>query len=559
MVSKIIQFLNKEISGLHEAAYLLGFFAILSQLLALVRDRLFANYFGAGQQLDIYYASFRIPDLIFVTVASLVSMSILIPFLIEKTEHNKEEARKFINSLFTVFCGLVILVCVVVFFFVPSLVSSFFPDLVEAGNASEIILLTRVLLLSPVLLGISSILGSITQMANRFFVYALSPILYNLGIIAGAVFLSPIYGVRGLIAGVIAGAVLHVLIQIPFVINQGFLPRITLSVHFKEVWRVMLVSIPRAFSVSAPELARFALVAFAGMMTAGSISVFTFASNLQSVPLSIIGVSYSLAAFPILTRHIVAGQKEKFIEQMIAGTRHVIFLSMPIMALFIVLRAQIIRTILGSGQFTWTDTKLTAACLAIFTISLIPQSLILLFARAYYSKGNTRIPLLVNFASAICMIISGAFLIYLFKNIQFFQFFIESLFKVEDLSGSIVLVLPLAYSLGSWFGFLIYWFLFQREFKTFAEPVLGTAFQSFSASIIMGFVAYKYLNIFDDIFNINTLLGIFLQGLFSGIIGIFCGVVLLKLLKNKEVDEMWKALHRKFWKAKVIGPDPEVS
>ena len=101
MVSSILRFLNKEISGLHEAAYLLGFFAILSQLLALVRDRLFAQEFGAGQVLDIYYASFRIPDIIFVTVASLVSMSILIPFLIEKREQgteafkrNKKKAKK---------------------------------------------------------------------------------------------------------------------------------------------------------------------------------------------------------------------------------------------------------------------------------------------------------------------------------------------------------------------------------------------------------------------------------------------------------------------------------
>ena len=558
MVSKILKFLSKEISGLHEAAYLLGFFAIFSQILALVRDRLFASYFGAGYELDLYYAAFRIPDFLFVTVASLVSMSVLIPFLIERSERSKEETKIFIDSLFSVFFLVITAVSAVVFFLVPYFVDIFFPGFNTAESRHEMIVLTRILLLSPIVLGISNFLGSITQMANRFFVYALSPVLYNVGIIVGIVALSPLYGVRGLVWGVILGAVLHMLIQVPFVIGQGYFPRITLRPRIDEIKRVVMVSLPRALTVSAPELARVVLVALASLMAVGSISVFTFASNLQSVPLSIIAVSYSLAALPILTRYFVAGNTEKFIEQMIAGTRHVIFLSMPIMALFIVLRAQIIRTILGSGQFTWTDTKLTAACLAIFAISLIPQSLLLLFVRAYYARGNTKVPLLVNISSALCMIVGGFVFTYIFNHAPLFQYFIEALFKVVDLPGSVVLMMPLAYSFGSWVGFLVYWFLFHREFKNFTRPVLATTFQSFAASIILGFVTYKYLDIFDELFDINTFWGIFSQGLFSGLIGIFCGFIMLKLLCNKEIEEMWQALHKKIWKAKVIGPDPEV-
>ncbi len=558
MVYKILKFLNKEISGLHEAAYLLGFFAILSQLLALVRDRLFANYFGAGHSLDLYYAAFRIPDFIFVTVASLVSISVLIPFLIEKVSRSKEETKQFIDSVFSVFFFLIVFVCVIAFFLTPYLLGLLFPVFASGESRNELVVLSRILLLSPILLGVSNFLGSITQMANRFFIYALSPILYNVGIIVGVIFFSPTYGVRGLVWGVIVGAILHVGIQIPFVIRHGFFPTPTLKIRFDEIKKVVLISLPRAFTVSAPEIARFFLIAIASAMAAGSISVFSFASNLQSVPLSIIAVSYSLAAFPILTRHFVSGDKNKFMEQMIAGCRHVIFLSMPVMMLFVVLRAQIVRTILGSGEFTWTDTKLTAACLAIFAVSLIPQSILLLFVRAYYSSGNTRTPLFVNIFSAGCMILGGFLFTHIFNTIPVFQFFIESLFKVVDLPGSAVLMMPLAYSFGSWVGFLIYWFLFQKEFRGFSQPVLSTTFQSFSASIIMGFVAYRYLDIFDEIFNINTFWGIFMQGLFSGLIGIFCGVVLLKLLKNKEIDEVWTALHKKFWRAKVIGPDPEV-
>ena len=156
------------------------------------------------------------------------------------------------------------------------------------------------------------------------------------------------------------------------------------------------------------------------------------------------------------------------------------------------------------------------------------------------------------------MIVGGFVFTYIFNHAPLFQYFIEALFKVVDLPGSVVLMMPLAYSFGSWVGFLVYWFLFHREFKNFTRPVLATTFQSFAASIILGFVTYKYLDIFDELFDINTFWGIFSQGLFSGLIGIFCGFIMLKLLCNKEIEEMWQALHKKIWKAKVIGPDPEV-
>ncbi len=558
MVNKILQFLNREISGLHQAAYLLGFFAIFSQVLALVRDRVFAGRFGAGHELDLYYTAFRIPDFIFVTVASVVAVSVLIPFLIEKQEKGKEETKQFIDSVFSVFFFTVVVVCVAMFFAMPYLTKMIFPVFASGESFDELVSVSRILLLSPILLGISNFLGSITQMMNRFFIYALSPSLYNIGIIIGAVFLTPTYGIKGLAFGVIIGAFLHMIIQVPFILKQGFFPRLTLAIKFSEIKRVVMISLPRALTISSAEIARLALVVVASAMAVGSISVFTFASNLQSVPISIIAVSYSLAAFPMLTRHFISGNHSKFIEHMIASTRHVVFWSMPVIALFVVLRAQIVRTILGSGQFNWTDTKLTAACLAIFTISLIPQSLSLLFVRAYYASGNTRTPLIVNMLSAFVMIGSAFLFVSIFNNYQTFQFFIESLFKVEGATGTVVLMIPLAYSFGSWLGFIAYWILFQKKYNTFSRPVLATVFQSFSASVIMGFVAYRCLNIFDDIFNINTFWGIFLQGLFSGLIGILFGVAMLRVLKSVELEEIWKALHHKFWKASVIGPDPEV-
>jgi peptidoglycan biosynthesis protein MviN/MurJ (putative lipid II flippase) len=198
---------------------------------------------------------------------------------------------------------------------------------------------------------------------------------------------------------------------------------------------------------------------------------------------------------------------------------------------------------------------LTAACLAIFILSVVPQSLLLIFIRGYYALGKTWKPLVINVVSSIFLVFLGYVFVNIFRTEYVFRYFIENLFKVGDVSGSIVLVLPLAYSLGTFINALAHWFSFQNEFPGFSRPVFKTLFASFSASVIMGYVAYLFLNVFDKVFNINTLVGIFLQGFCSGILGIVAGVLILVLMKNEEVSEIWKAFHQKIWKAKILGVD----
>jgi peptidoglycan biosynthesis protein MviN/MurJ (putative lipid II flippase) len=259
-----------------------------------------------------------------------------------------------------------------------------------------------------------------------------------------------------------------------------------------------------------------------------------------------------------LTRLFSSGEKDKFLEQIITSVRHIIFWSIPITVLFIVLRAQIVRTILGAGNFDWNATRLTAAALALFVVSLVAQNLITLFVRAYYSQGKTLKPLLINVFSSILIVFSGFYFIKLFQSNILFSGFVESLFKVSGIPGTEVLMLPLGFSFGILINLIIYWVVFSREFKGFSLTVHKTWLHVFSSSIIMGFVTYLFLDIFDSIFNIKTLFGIFMQGLSSGIIGIVTAVATLFILKNQELGEVWSALHKKIWKVKVVVPDAEL-
>ena len=560
MVRRIFNLIHKEINGLHEAAYLLGAFALLSQILALFRDRLLAHFFGAGAVLDTYYAAFRLPDIIFVAIASIVSVYVLIPFLAEKSSISKLKEKEFINTIFSAFFLIIITVSVVALIFTPWLMKLFFPGLVDTAQFADLILLTRVLLLQPIFLGISNLFASITQIHRKFVLYALSPVLYNVGIIIGIVFFYPSFGFMGLGLGVVLGAVLHLAIQIPFIVKNKFLPKITLSIvgtRFNDVKKVIFLSLPRTLALSAHQISLLFLISFASLMASGSIAVFNLSFNLQSVPLTIIGVSYSVAAFPTLAKMFSNGQKKDFLEQVLTASKHIIFWSFPAIVLFIILRAQIVRVILGSGEFDWADTRLTAAALALFAVSIAAQGLVLLFVRGYYAAGNTKKPLILNLISAGLVILFAFGLGKLFAGSPTFQYFIESILRVEGIEGTSVLMLPLGYSIALILNAIAFWVMFQKDFKSFSRSLSKTFFQSLSASIIMGFVSYEFLNVFDDLFDIDTFWGIFSQGLFAGIVGIATGVMMLVLLGNKEIGEVWKSLHSKFWRADTVIAEQE--
>ncbi|MFH1858980.1 MAG: lipid II flippase MurJ [Patescibacteria group bacterium] len=547
---------QKEFSGLHEAAFLLGFFALLSQIMAVIRDRLFASM-GAGVELDIYFASFRIPDILFVAIASFVALTVILPFFIEKLNTNKQQARDFINSIFTLFFLAIIIISIVVFFAVPYLVEIFFSGF-EVGAQEEVVLLTRILLLSPILLGISNLFASITQTFRKFFVYALSPVLYNLGIILGLLFFYPSLGIIGLGFGVVLGAGLHMLIQVPVIIAHGFFPRFSLKMPASEIKKILILALPRTIGLSVQQIALFVLISIAASMAVGSIAVFQLSLNLQSVPLSIIGVSYSVAAFPTLARLYSKNKTKQFIDQVLTATRHIIFWSIPIAVLFVVLRAQIVRVILGSGKFDWDDTQLTAASFAIFSLSVVAQSLILLLVKGFYAAGKTLVPVVANVLCAGFIIIFAFFINNFLFTIPFFRDFIEILLRVENVPGSNILSLSIAYSAGVFINVFILWWLFKRAFSIGSCAQIQKTFRhSLYGSVIIGFVAYHLLDVFDDIFNLETFWGIFLQGLLAGLGGITIGTLLLIALKNDEIKEIVNAIHNKFWQTKTIVPDKD--
>ncbi|MCI0542540.1 hypothetical protein L0Y69_02175 [bacterium] len=551
MAERFLKIFQRQWGEMHEAAYLLGFFALLSQVFGLFRDRFLAHAFGASASLDIYYAAFRIPDFIFVSLASLAGAYVLIPFFMEKRKQGKEEAKEFLSQVFTALFFLMAVVSAALFLLLPFLAQYVAPGF-SGSEREEFVFLSRLLLISPFLLGLSNLLGSVTQALRRFFLFAISPILYNLGIILGIAFLAPLFGVRGVAMGVLIGAFLHLAIQLPAILGEGLFPHFT-KIAFPEVGRVFAISLPRALALSGSHFALLVLVAIASLISPGSVSIFQFSFNLQSAPLSVIGVSYSVAAFPMLVALFGSGDTKKFLEHISSALRHIIFWSIPIIALTVVLRAQIVRTILGTGAFNWEHTRLVAAALAVFVVSLLAQNLCMLFARGYYAAGNTKRPFVINILSAALIMFFGIFFFRLFAENSLFRNFIEQILKIEGLPGAAIVALPLAFTFGMIVNAILFYFFFERDFGRLGTKISRAFFESISASFFMALAAHMSLKIFDDIFNLNTFFGIFSQGLLSGLIGIVVGAGFLLLVKNKEMEDIAQALRHKFWRTKPIA------
>ncbi len=555
MVKRLLALFNKEISGLHEAAYLLGLFALFSQVLALVRDRLLAGSFGAGELLDAYYAAFRVPDIIFVTVASMVSASILIPVIVEKLQQNEAEAKKFVSSVFTAFGGLMILVSALVFLLTPAIIPLVFPGFKGTEMEEMTVIMTRIMLFQPIFLGVSNFLAGIIQTYRKFFVYALAPIFYNAGIIIGVAFFYPVIGYAGLAWGVVLGAFLHLAIQVPSVITTGLTPWPTVRLRWFELYNVVRLSLPRTLGLAANNLSTLVLAALGSVIGVGSISVFTLSWNLQSVPFSIVGASYSMAAFPTLAHLFAGGKNTEFLSAVREAMGHIIFWSMPAVTLFIVLRAQIVRTVLGFGAFDWSDTRLTAAALAIFSVSIVAQGAIALLSRAYYAAGKTQKPLVSNISGAILTIILSVVVADWIRDSIVFRYFVESILKVDGLQGTAVLALPLGYAAATIGNMLLLWYLFRRDFPAWDRGLMFSLWQCAAAAIMGGFAAYVSLNIFDDVFELTKVSGIFYQGLFSGLIGLAVNALVLIVLRNPEIKAVVGAFRHRLGKAIPIGPD----
>ena len=391
-------------SKIFRASVLLGSFTILGKLIGLLRDRILAGQFGASTELDVYYAAFRIPDLVFNLLILGATSSAIVPIFIEYYQRDKAGAWRIAQNFLNVMVVGVVGLSMVVLVFAQPIAHLIGPGF---GPAETEILanLMRIMLLSTLIFAISTILGSILHALQRFLVYALAPVFYNFGIIAGAVFFVPLFeqwgyqGIYGLGFGVVLGALLHLIIQLPVAMREGFRFGLVFDTSDHAFRRMITLMVPRTLALGAHNIGLTIVTSIASLLGSGSITIINLATNLQYVPVSIIGISLATAIFPQLSSHAITQDIPEFKRKLNHALKIALILTSLIAVSMFVFRQLIIDIIFQVGNFKEADRALTATVLGIFMFSVIAQSLIHIITRAYYAFQNTKTPFLVAILS----------------------------------------------------------------------------------------------------------------------------------------------------------------
>jgi putative peptidoglycan lipid II flippase len=459
MIKKLF---NLQTVNVTSAAFILGAVSLVSAALGLMRDRLLAGNFGLGRELDIYYASFRIPDFISMVLIMGAISAAIIPVFSSYLAQSEKEAFRFLANLFNLFVFILVFIVLGLIIFAPQIV-----NLIAPGFSLEdkilTVSLTRIMLLSPLLLGISNIVSAVLQVFQRFLITSLAPVMYNLGIIFAILFFVPFMGIFGLAWGVALGGALHLIIQLPVLFRLGFKPLRSLDFFHPGFLKVIKLTLPRSIGLAASQVNLIIITAIASTLAGGSIAVFNLAESISRPLLTFIGVSFSTAAFPALSSAFARGQEKEFNHIFSLVFQRIVWLILPLSFLLFLFRRLVVDLILKVGKFGSVDAELTAACLGIFSLGVFAQGLVLLLAKTFYSVHDTKTPAIAGVAGMIVSVTLSFGLIHFFSFANPFRDFFLEFLGVSGLSGAEVVALPLALSLAALFQFLFLLFLFKKK------------------------------------------------------------------------------------------------
>lgn len=507
LFKKGLNILLRRQTNILSAAFVLMATVIFSQILGLIRQRLLVGIYGPSNILGVYLASSRLPDLLFqIVIAGAISSSFIPIFSDFLAVGQEKEGFKFASSLITI--GLLIFIGISIILFI---FSGFFAYIVAPGFSKHDLELMsnlmRITIFGEIIFMIASFFSAILQSYNRFFITGIAASLYNLGIIIGILFFYKSLGIYAPAAGVVLGAFIFAIIQIPFVKMAGF--SLKLSFDFKNFGLKQIFNLmwPRTISIAIFQIGSLLTVSLISFLHNGGRAyvIFDYAQTLAFAPVVLIGQSLSQAAFPILSRERT--KINEFKQTFSSSFAQMLYLVLPLSIVLIVLRIPLVRLIYGASQFDWSATVLTGRTLAILSISLFAQSLIYLISKAFYALHNTKIPLVVGAISTVFML-GGSFM-----SIFFFNGTIETI--------------AIFYTLSSFLNFFILIFYLDRLVGGFGNFLFfKTSWKIFLSGFFLSIALYfpiKLLDqlVFDTTKTINLLILTGISSLFGFMIYLF--------------------------------------
>ena len=384
--------------GLARAGLIVSGAFLVSRVLGWVRLVVFAQLFDAAQ-LDPFFAAFRVPDLIFQLVAAGALSSALIPIVASLLERDEEShAWRVVSTVMNLMLIALATLAAVLFLLAPVVMRVIAPGF-EGDQLEQTIVLTRIMLLSPIFLAMGAVATSVLNAGGRFAASALAPSVYNLAIIGGALFLAPTFGVTGLAVGVVGGSLGHLLVQLVPLRRLGFRYEPRIDPDDPESRRALLLMAPRAFGLGAGQVTFIVVTALASTISVGAVTDFNYAFILLQIPIGVIGVPLGIVLLPSLSRDAAVGREVEFARLLTRALRLLLFVMIPIAGLAAVLRRELVDLLFGGGRLGPADLEIIATTLLWFLTGLAAHALIAVLARAFYARQDTLTPVLAAIAA----------------------------------------------------------------------------------------------------------------------------------------------------------------
>jgi putative peptidoglycan lipid II flippase len=376
---------------LPRGAILLSVLSFGSYAVGLVRDRVFARTFGAGSELDAYNAAFVVPELLFDVLIAGGLAAPFVPIFMKLRAEDERAADDFGRTILTL-AVLVMAPVSAVLFLVAPLTVNFVASGFDPAQRALYTDLFRIMCFTPLIFTASIALGELLVVKRRFLFYGLAPLLYNGGIVAGTIVLGSRIGIYAAAVGAIVGALLHLAIRLVGVVRTDFRIRPGFAVRTAAIREFGTLMVPRMAGAPIEPLTFQFFTSVASAFVAGSISSVSFARNFESVPVSLIGVAFSLAAFPGLSAAAAVGDRPAFVSLLRANVLTIAVLTTGAAVALFVVSGFAIELFLGGGAFDADDVARTSLLLSVFAVSVPLESLTYPFARAVYATRNTLLP-----------------------------------------------------------------------------------------------------------------------------------------------------------------------
>lgn len=385
------------------AATILAGASLTGSVLGLIRERLlngmYADTYARG--LDAYTVAFTIPDfMFFILVSGALSVTFIPVFNQRLATGNKKSAWELSASLLNLFAIVTLIVSILIIIFADLLVRYVVgPGLDESGQALAVSMM-RVIAVNPFLFAVATVLASMQQAVGRFTFFALAPVLYNIGIIVGAIFFTnginlfgwQIFdgGIMGVALGVVFGSILQLIVSSLGLYGMGFDYQFKIYWKNKGLHQVLRLLPPRSLDQGIDYVNGLVETSLASRMGEGSIRAYQQATMLSFVPINLIGVAISTAAFPKMTERIGQGRPDLFKKELQAVLRVIIWIALPVTVVAYFGRGYLIHFIKPGGDPLW------AGILAILALSILFRSVYFISARSFYAQQDTKTPLYIS-------------------------------------------------------------------------------------------------------------------------------------------------------------------